>query len=403
MVRPRNKKGWRLGCWCDKIEAIRLMRIGIDAHAAERDGSGNCTYIRNLIQSLIRLDGRNQYILYAINSQHPFYQTLQTKKQVQIKQPPFQVLKNPLLRIPLWLGFQTFKDKLDILHVQYIAPPFYKGQLVTTIHDLGFLHVPETFSMWEAFRSKILIRITARRSDKIITGSQYSKQDIIRSYCIPHSQVKVIPLGISSHSAPPTNSSETQKILRKYRIQSLYLLSVGRLNPRKNLSALVKAFSLLKEKINLPHKLVITGSQDFNSQKVIRTIKKTPYSRDVLFTGLVSDQELWGLYKNADIFVYPSLFEGVGLPVLEAMSLGLPVVTSNSSSLKETAGDAAILINPSDPQEISQAIERLITDPALKNTYAEKGKQHSNKFSWSSTARQTLKTYEKTAALYESC
>ncbi len=371
------------------------MKIGIDAHAAERDGSGNCTYIRNLLASLLQLDDRNEYVLYAANRSHPFYQTLEARRPVHIKEPPFKFLRNPLVRIPLWMALETVKDKLDVLHVQYIAPPFHKGKLVTTIHDLGFLHVPETFSGWEVLRSKLFVRMTAKKSDKIITGSRFSKQDIVQSYRIAPSRVEVVPLGASSGWEAGMEAKVTEKTVKKYGIRKPYLLSVGRLNPRKNLAALVEAFSLFKKKSSAPHMLVIAGKHDYASPDIIRSVKISPASRDILFTGFIPGRDLPSLYKEADVFVYPSLFEGVGLPVLEAMSLGTPVITSNSSSLKETAGNAAVLADPSDPASISRAMVRLTGDPALKQLYAGRGMSRAQKFSWRSTAEQTLKIYHQ--------
>jgi len=371
------------------------MKIGIDAHAAERDGSGNCTYIRNLLKSLLQIDDKNEYVFYTIYPHHPFYQAFKTHKQVQIKHPPLKAFHHPLLRIPLWMAYETLKDRLDILHVQYIAPPFHKGRRITTIHDLGFLHIPETFSRWEVWRSRILVRLTAQKSHKIITGSRFSKQDILSKYHIPPEKIEVVHLGASLGLRPELKDSEIQKTLQKHRIQKPYLLCVGRLNPRKNWVTLVKAFSQLKKKTRIPQKLVIVGKKDFDTREVLRSVHKTPDSREVRFTGWVPDQDLWILYKQADIFIYPSLFEGFGLPVLEAMSLGIPVITSHSSSLREIAGDAALLVDPTDPQALSQAVSKLIHSQELRKNYSEKGIIQAKKFSWISTARQTLKIYEK--------
>jgi len=371
------------------------MKIGIDAHAAERDGSGNCTYIRNLLRSLIRIDSQNEYVLYTTRKHHPFYQMFKPFPRIQIKQPPLKVLAHPLLRIPFWLAYQTFKDRLDVLHVQYIAPLFHRGNLVTTIHDLGFLHIPNTFSRWEVWRSKILIRMTAQRSDQLITGSNFSKKDILRQYQLPAHKVHVVPLGASLNPSLQKEEPESHKTLQKHRIQKPYLLCVGRLNPRKNLLTLVKAFSWLKNKSQIPHRLVIAGKKDFNTREVMGSIQKSPVSQEILFTGLVPDQDLRHLYKEADIFIYPSLFEGVGLPVLEAMSLGVPVITSNSTSLKETAGDAALLVDPLDTKALSRAMEKLISSQKLRKSYSRKGRTRAKNFSWRSTARQTLEIYEK--------
>jgi glycosyltransferase involved in cell wall biosynthesis len=367
------------------------MRIGVDAHAVERDGSGNCTYIRNLLKALCKIDNQNEYVLYVTDIRHPFYQDFLPFEHVKIKPIP---VKNPFIRIPFCLAWETLKDSLDILHVQYIAPPLHRGKLVAIIHDLGFLYYPEFFSKFEVFRSKILIRSTAKRSDKIITGSDFSKNDIVQSYGINPHKIEVVPLGVSPAFKPESDATKIQKISEKYRIQKPYILCVGRLNPRKNLTTLVEAFAILKREKSIPHKLIITGKEDFGTQKIIRSIKKTDYFRDVLFTGYVDDQDLNSLYNGADVFLYLSLFEGIGLPVLEAMSCGVPVIVSNSSSLIEIAGGAGVLVNPLDPREIGNAIFRIISNQDLRKEYAARGISRVKKYSWLSTAQQTLTVYK---------
>jgi len=366
------------------------MKIGIDAHAAENDGSGNCTYIRNLLAALREIDNQNEYVLYVTDISHPFYQAFHSYEHFKIRQI---ALKSPFIRIPLFLARETLKDSLDILHVQYIAPPFHKGKLVATIHDLGFLHFPESFSRFEVLRSKILIRMTAKRSDKIITGSHFSKQDIIKTYKINPQNIEVIPLGVSTTFKPESNPAKAKKILDKYRVQKPYFLCVGRLNPRKNLISLVKAFAMMKKEKSIPHKLVIVGKEDFATRKIIQSIKAADSSSDVLLTGYVEEQDLPLLYNESDVFIYLSLFEGVGLPVLEAMSCGAPVIASDLSSLTEIVGDAGLLVNPLDPKEIGDAIFRITSNQELKKKYAARGISRAREYSWLSTAQQTLNIY----------
>jgi glycosyltransferase involved in cell wall biosynthesis len=372
------------------------MKIGIDAHAAESDGSGNCTYIRNVLRELRQVDTRNDYVLYVTNSRHPFYSDFRSYANFKIKQLAW---KNPLIRIPVALALETWKDNLDILHVQYIAPPFHKGKLVATIHDLGFLHVPESFSRFEVLRSKILIRMTARRSGKIITGSHFSKNDIAERYDIDPGRIAVISHGVSPDFKPEGDPAATQKILIKYGIQKPYILCVGRLNPRKNLTALVKAFALVKKERAIPHKLVIAGKEDYATRKIIQTIEASGNPDDVRLTGFVEDADLPSLYNGADVFLYPSLFEGVGLPVLEAMSSGVPVIASDSSSLKEIVGGAGLLVDPLDTKELRDALYKIIVDRELRENYIARGTARAEKFSWLSTARHTLNVYE---SLYRS-
>jgi len=368
------------------------MIIGIDTHAAERDGAGNCTYIRNLAAALSRADKQNEYVLYGINLDHPFYREFRSCENFRARK---LALDNSLVRIPFLLARATVKDDLDILHVQYIAPPFHRGKLVATIHDLGFLHYPGFFSRFEVLRSRILIRMTAERSDAIITGSEFSKQDIVTSYGIPPGKIEVVTYGVSPCFAPASDPLEARNILRRYGIRKPYLLSVGRLNPRKNIVSMVRAFSLLKKEKPLPHRLIIVGKEDFETRKIMEAAEKTEHKEDILFTGFVPDSDLPSLYREAEVFLYPSMYEGVGLPVLEAMRSGVPVITSNTSGLKEMVGDAGILVNPLDPGEISRAILRILGDPDLRKTYAARGISLGKKLSWFSTAKQTLKVYEK--------
>ena len=160
----------------------RLMKIGIDTHAAEREGEGNCTYIRNLLSALRNIETDHEYILFGIDTNHDFYKIFAAAPQFRVVKLRFS---KPLFRIPISLAGKSIRENLDILHVQYIAPPIHKGKLVATIHDLCFLHFPETFSRPEAFRLKHLIGFTARHSSKIITGSEYSKSDIAAHLPIP--------------------------------------------------------------------------------------------------------------------------------------------------------------------------------------------------------------------------
>lgn len=367
------------------------MKIGIDVHAAEQDGSGNCTYIRGLLQALLSQDFENEYILYAVDKKHQFYQCIRQDAKVHLRLVP---VKNPLARIPLFLGRVTYRDAIDILHVQFIAPPWHKGKLVVTIHDLGFLHVPETFSRFFVFRSRILIRQTARRAAKIITGSQFSKEDISTRYSLLPEKIDVVPYGISSRFSEARNPGQIQKILAKYQIRQPYILSVGRLNPRKNLVSLANAFSRLKSEKNLTHQLVIAGRDDYRATKTSGSIRNAG-GRDVVLTGFVEEGDLPALYQGADIFIYPSLFEGVGLPVLEAMAAGVPVIASNRSSLPEMIGDAGIVIDPLSVNEIAQALWRLVSDENLKEECRRKGRKRGAEFSWENAARRTLKIYQE--------
>ncbi|MBM3298192.1 MAG: glycosyltransferase family 4 protein, partial [Candidatus Aminicenantes bacterium] len=336
----------------------------------------------------------NTYFLYVTESQHPFFREWKLPPHVVLREIP---VRNPLLRISSFLAGMSRRDRLDILHVQYIAPPLHGGRLVATIHDLGFLHFPHTFSTLFNIRSRLLVRRTALRARQIITGSAFSRSDLLRTYGLPAEKVAVIPHGVGPAFSQRASEEEIRRVAGRYGIRRPYILCVARLNPRKNLTTLALAFAALKTSPGIPHSLVLAGRKDYDSARVIRSVAQASQG-DVVFTGFVRDEDLPVLYQGADVFVYPSLFEGVGLPVLEAMAAGVPVITSRTSSLAETAGDAALTTDPLHADKLAAALRRMIGDPKLRRRFREKGIARAAAFTWEETARRTLDVYRAVAA-----
>jgi glycosyltransferase involved in cell wall biosynthesis len=284
-----------------------------------------------------------------------------------------------------------------VLPVQYISPPVHRGRLVATIHDLGFLRVPATFSRTFVKRSTVLVRRTARRADRVLTGSAFSREDLISEYGLDPEKVAVVRYGVGPEfiAAPEASESAAARVLERLGIAKPYILSVGRLNPRKNLPALARAFVRMKTATGLPHRLVLAGPEDFRTKETLSAVFGA--APDVIVAGLVPDSDLPLLYREAEIFVYPSLFEGGGLPVLEAMAAGTPVIASRASSLPEMAGDAGILVDPESVEEIAGALIRLSTDPGLRGELREKGRARARTMTWEEAARATLRVYEEAA------
>lgn len=372
------------------------MRIGIDAHAAEADGSGNATYIRGIIRALLDAAPPHEIILYVTDRGHPFYRMLPDlgPRVILRELRP----RTPFLRIPVMLPLAASRDALDVLHVQYIAPPFHRGRLVATIHDLGFLRVPSTFSRSFVKRSTVLVRRTAGRADRVITGSAFSRDDLIAEYGLDPKKISVIPYGIGPEffAAAGASEEEAARVLARLGIEKPYILSVGRLNPRKNLPVLARAFDRLKKSTGLPFRLVLAGPADYRTKETLEAVSGA--APDVRVAGFVPDRDLPILYREAEIFVYPSLFEGGGLPALEAMAAGTPVIASNTSSLPEMVGEAGILVDPESVDDIARALVRLATDPDLRRTLREKGRTRAGTMTWESAARATLRVYEEAAA-----
>jgi glycosyltransferase involved in cell wall biosynthesis len=367
------------------------MKIGIDFHSAERDGTGNSTYIRNLVESLLKIDLENEYFLYVTDLNYRYYVKFKKVNNVHLR---LINSKNPFVRIPL-LGIRTLIDKIDVLHVQYIAPPIHSGKLVVTIHDISFLHFPECFRKFERFRQRLLIPINIKKADKILTVSKFSQEDIVKNYNIPISKVQVTYCGVNPIFKPLENPQKYNNMLRQFGIFSKFLLYVGRIDVRKNISALIKAFLLLKQTKKIPHQLVIVGQKDFLPKHIREDIELSKYRKDIIFTGYVPENYLLVFYNLADVFVYPSLFEGFGLPCLEAMACGCPVVTSNVSSLPEVVGEAGLCVNTSNIKELSEAIFNLISNPKLREELRNKGLKRAKLFNWDKTAQETLEIYKE--------
>jgi glycosyltransferase involved in cell wall biosynthesis len=268
-----------------------------------------------------------------------------------------------------------------------------------SIHDLSFEHLPETFKWRSRQQLRITVRRSARDAAQVIALSEYARRDIIASYHLRSEKVSVIPLAAPAHFQPVHEEEELQRVRQTYGIESDYILSVGAIQPRKNLSRLVAAYSRLrwaKPEVKLPQ-LVLVGKFAWLYDETLRTIKELEVRNSVVLTGYVPEPDLPALYSGALCFVYPSYFEGFGLPPLEAMKCGAPVIVGNKTSLPEVVGDAGIMVDPFEIDEIASAIQRMIVDSNLRAQLRIKGLERAKLFDWQETARKTLSVYKKAA------
>ena len=372
------------------------MRIAIDAHSVGTQLGGNETYAVNLIEALADIDQENQYTLYVTKPE--------AVDRFTDRWPNFTVRRTlphtPLVRIPLTLSRELRRRPVDVLHVQYTAPPLTPCPIVTTIHDLAFEHLPETFNRRSWMQMRLTIRSTTRRAAQIITVSDYSREDIVRTYGVEPEMITVTPEAVPPHLTEVTNETELDKMRAAYGIESDYILSLCSIHPRKNLVRLIEAYSLLRRmqpEGKLPQ-LVLAGKRGWLDKETMRAAERDTVSADIRFTGYVADEHLSALYSGAACFVYPSYFEGFGLPILEAMKCGAPVVAGNRTSIPEVAGEAALLFDPFDVHSLVEALKRVLNDSQYRATLSAKGLQRANEFSWRETARLTLAVYEKAAA-----
>jgi len=270
--------------------------------------------------------------------------------------------------------------------------------MIITIQDLVFLKFPEhrgkRLSDYYLKRTKIAVE----NSKQIITSSNSTRRDLIGLLGVPARKIKVIHLGVGPNFKVFKNQSIlAEKISRYVRAKQKYILTVGTLEPRKNLSAIAKAFVLLPNSLQREHKLMFVGAKGWNNNELGQIIRDYNLTEKVVFPGFVKDEDLPYIYNKASLFVFPSLYEGFGLPPLEAMACGVPVISSGTSSLPEVIGKAGILVNPNREEEIAKAMRYVLTNPDVAKQMTKKGLKQAKKFSWQKTAQETLKIFQKVA------
>ncbi|HEY6660002.1 MAG TPA: glycosyltransferase family 1 protein [Pyrinomonadaceae bacterium] len=373
------------------------LRIAIDAHAVGTKLGGNESYAINLIEALAQIDSVNNYTIYVT--------TREARDRFHQRWPNFKVRSTlphtPLIRIPLTLSAELRKHPVDVLHVQFTAPPFCPCPVVVSIHDLSFEHLPQTFNRRSRTQLRLTVRHSARRATRILSLSEHTRRDIIETYGIEEERIKAIPLAAPKHFAPVEDNRELQRVRHNYGIDGDYILSVGSIQPRKNLARLIKAYASLRGDYSadkLP-KLVLAGKCAWLYDETLRALEESGVKKAVVLTGYVPEADLPALYTGALCFVYPSYFEGFGLPPLEAMKCGAPVIVGNRTSLPEVVGDAALAVDPFDIDAIATAIKLLMNDSELREELSVKGQQRAAAFDWQETARRTLMVYEEAARL----
>jgi glycosyltransferase involved in cell wall biosynthesis len=373
------------------------LRIAIDAHSVGTKLGGNESYAVNLIEALAQIDEVNEYTLFVT--------TAEARDRFHQRWPNFKVRSTlphtPLIRIPLTLSAELRKHPVDVLHVQFTAPPFCPSPVVVSIHDLSFEHLPETFHRRSRIQLRLTVRSSARRAAQILTLSEHTRRDIIDTYGIEASRVTAIPLAAPGHFYPVEDNRELQRVRHTYGIDGQYILSVGSIQPRKNLARLVQAYARLRASLRDKHsetelpKLVLVGKRGWLYDETFRALQESSVADSVILTGYVPESDLPALYSGAICFVYPSYFEGFGLPPLEAMKCGSPVIVGNLTSLPEVVGDAGLTVDPFDVRSIAEAIEKLLNDSVLRHELSVKGRRRAETFDWRKTAQQTLQIYEK--------
>jgi len=375
------------------------MIIGIDIRMLARGArTGIEEYTINLLSNMLCLDKNIKFKLFY-NGREKAELKYDFLKLPNVELKEFQIPNRILDMSFRFLDFPKIDEFLGGADV-FFSPHIFssavskKCKTVVTFHDLSFASHPEFYSAGKNYwHFSMNPKNQAKKADKIIAVSKSTKDDLVNIYKINPGKIEVIYSGISLESRILNLESRIPEVKKKYNLPDHYILYLGTLEPRKNIISLIKAFETLNSKFKIQNskfKLVVAGSKGWLYKDILEAAKKSAFKNDIIFTGFIGDEDKAVLYSLADLFVYPSFYEGFGFPPLEAMSYGTPVITSDFSSLPEAVGDAAIMVNPYNPNELAKAMELVLGDEKLRDFLVKKGFERIKKFSWHKCAGETL-------------
>lgn len=372
------------------------VRVGLDAQLlSTKDdyrAAGVSHYIYYMAQELPRIDAGLDYTAY-LSDQHP--DLPRAIRQIPARWPthlaPVRILWEQCLA-----PFLVRRDKINLWHSMVNVQPLWLPiPSLTTIQDLTFWVYPERFRWPNRVYNRLFVRWSAQRATQIIVTSQSTKKDIIRYWDIAPDRISVTHLAQGDEFRPLEDTAALREFRRRKGLPDRFLLYIGTIEPRKNLERLIRAYAHLAQSGNLPHHLVIGGGKGWMYDRIDALVRELGLQDRVHFPGFVPQDEMVWWYNSAEVMVYPSLYEGFGLPPLEAMACGTPVVTSNVSSLPEIVGNGALTVNPHAVDELTEAIHRLTSDATLREQQRHLGLERAKGFSWADTARRTVSIYRR--------
>jgi glycosyltransferase involved in cell wall biosynthesis len=368
------------------------MHIGLNAHLLSLvqtyRGAGINWYIHNLLLNLALADQENQYIVFLGDRRFPPNPGLTLRTS-------WLPTTHPLVRIgweQLVQPFVLWQEKIDLLHsLAFVTPLVSPCPSVVTIYDLSFIIFPRHFKYLKCLYLTLLTRLSARKARRIITISESTKRDTARLLGVSAEKIDIVYCGVDK-AFHPLPGREVASFRQKRGLPERMILFVGTIEPRKNVARLVEAYSRLRDG---QVKLVIGGARGWLYEEVFARVEELELTGDVLFPGYIPPDELPLWYNAAELFVYPSLYEGFGLPPLEAMACGTPVITSNVSSLPEVVGEAGLTVDPMDSMGLAEAMNQVLADEALRQSMRERGLSRASRFSWAKAARETVGVYRR--------
>jgi glycosyltransferase involved in cell wall biosynthesis len=367
-----------------------MPRIALEARSLSTLGGGVRTYTKEVISRILSGDFNAEYYVYYDSARY-----LGTFGEKTAKEKVVNVW-HPLMRIAwdyFFLPSALKRDKIDFIH--YFKPattPFKKPRAIATMYDVIPLLYPETQTKIQLAYWNNQLPLVAKTCEHLLTISECSKKDIVERLQVSPEKITVTPLGVDPRFVPAT-SEEKNIVAEKYKLPQNFILYLGTIEPRKNIARLVRAYNLIAK--NIPHSLVLAGKWGWSFEDVEEEISKSPFKDRIKVLSHVEAELLPALYSMATAFVFPSLYEGFGLPPLEAMACGTPVVTSDVSSLPEVVGDFALKINPLDEDALAQAMEKIVSDVSLRERLIVGGLSWAKNFNWDKTAQLTMDVYRK--------
>lgn len=370
------------------------MHITIDYTPAIRQTAGIGRYTRNLVSALAEADRENQYTLFCAGA-NPELSGLPANFSVRSSRVPERLLNIGWHKLSLPFGAEHLAGPSDIFHSpDFTLPPLRAARGVVTIHDLSFMRLPECAD--PGLRAHLLSSAprAVAAAHRVLADSVHTRDDLVELLGVDADKISVVHAGVEARFRPVRDLAHLERVRAQYDLPELFILFVGTIEPRKNLSRLITAYAAMRRQTALPHQLILCGAKGWLCDDIYRQVHDEGLGEDVKFPGFIADQDLPALYTLADLFVFPSLYEGFGLPPLEAMACGTAVVAGNNSSLPEVLGSAALLVDAGDTDAITEAMATALGNASLRVRLADMGRAQAARFSWESAAQQLLRAYE---------
>ncbi|MGC8781834.1 MAG: glycosyltransferase family 4 protein [Anaerolineae bacterium] len=374
------------------------MKIAIDYTPALRQGAGIGRYTRGLVAALAEADRDNSYILFSAGERMPA-NGWPTNFAIRATPLPARWLTVAWHRLALPLPAELLTGACDLFHApDFALPPLRRARGIVTIHDLSFLRLPECADPGlRAFLERVVPRSVARAA-RVLADSESTRRDLMNLLGVDGDRISVVTPAVEPRFRRVEDPEQLAAVRARYRLPSRFILGIGTLEPRKNFGGLIRAYAQMRRTTGLEHALVIAGRPGWLYEEIFDEVKRQGLGEHVLFPGFVADADLPALYSLADLLAYPSLYEGFGIPVLEAMACGTPVVAGDNSSLPEAAGAAAILVNAQDVGALADALARALADPTLRRQMIARGHVQARRFTWQRSAADLLAAYRAATA-----